>query len=234
LPDLTVLSITEYSYLPTAATPSTYACWTPASSSLGLRVTIQNIGAVNANSFVLDLNGSQKMISGLAAGQTLAVDFTGPLTRSRIATVDATGLVAESNETNNTYSLILSAATSTRTGTPRPTVCTTMTRTPTPTITPTKTLTPTITPTVPVVGGTCSPVSATIAAPFTYDGAGTFCWQSSNLGGYINSWNVSNLTVNGVNFSNMYVGVASYPAKINGYWYVSYAGSYAWSHFETK
>jgi hypothetical protein len=24
------------------------------------------------------------------------------------------------------------------------------------------------------------------------------------------------------------------PAKINGFWYVSYTGNFAWSHFETK
>jgi type V secretory pathway adhesin AidA len=57
-----------------------------------------------------------------------------------------------------------------------------------------------------------------ISAPFTQDGAGTFYWQASNLGAYINSWNLSNLTVNGVNLTNLYVAAASLPAKINGYW----------------
>jgi hypothetical protein len=97
--------------------------------------------------------------------------------------------------------------------------------------TPTPTLTPTVTPTGNLA---CSPVTATITAPFTKDGAGTFCWQSSNLGSYINSWNLANLTVNGVNFTNAYVSAANLPAKVNGFWYISYTGNFAWSHFETK
>jgi beta-xylosidase len=78
---------------------------------------------------------------------------------------------------------------------------------------------------------TCSP-TATITAPFSYDGAGTFCWQASDLGAYINSWNLTSLTVNGVSFTNIYATSSSLPPKINGYWYVSYSAQYAWSHFE--
>jgi len=125
-------------------------------------------------------------------------------------------------------------ATFTRTFTPGPTA----TRTSTPTVGPS--LTPTRTPTVggPTAttppGGACSPVTSTITAPFTYDGTGTFCWQSSNLGSYINSWNLTTLTVNGVSELNLYVASGSYPAKINGYWYVSYNSTVAWGHFEAK
>ncbi|MGC1377912.1 MAG: hypothetical protein WA821_16895, partial [Anaerolineales bacterium] len=91
--------------------------------------------------------------------------------------------------------------------------------------------TPTITPTI---GGACSPVTSTITAPFTQDGTGTFCWQSTNLGAYINSWNLTSLTVNGVNYTNVYVAAGSLPAKINGYWYVSYNSAVSYGHFETK
>jgi len=130
-----------------------------------------------------------------------------------------------------------SSATATRTNTPAgPTA--TRTRTPTPggvTNTPTRTSTPAATATSGGGGGgTCSPVNSTITAPFTYDGAGTFCWQSTNLGSYTNNWNMTSLTINGVNFTNVYVASGSYPAKINGYWYVAYNGPYAWSHFEAK
>jgi poly(hydroxyalkanoate) depolymerase family esterase len=127
-------------------------------------------------------------------------------------------------------------ATPTRTFTPPP--GNTPTRTNTPTVGPS--LTPTRTPTVggPTAttppGGACSPVTSTITAPFTYDGAGTFCWQSSNLGSYINSWNLVSLAVNGVNETNLYVASGSYPAKINGYWYVSYNSTVSWGHFEAK
>ena len=95
------------------------------------------------------------------------------------------------------------------------------------------TFTRTITPTQNT-GSTCSPVTATITAPFTYDGAGTFCWQSSNLGTYINSWNTTSVTVNGVNETNLYVATGSLPAKVNGLWTINYSASVAWAHFEAK
>ena len=123
--------------------------------------------------------------------------------------------------------------------TPTMGITNTPTRTPTigaATSTPTRTFTPvppTVTPTQPS-GSTCSPVTSTITAPFTQDGAGTFCWQSSNLGTYINSWNLTSLTINGVNYTNLYLASGSYPAKINGYWYVSYNSTVSYSHFEAK
>ncbi len=81
-------------------------------------------------------------------------------------------------------------------------------------------------------GTACSPVNATISAPFSFDGVGTFCWQSSNLGGYVNSWNTTSVTLNGVNITNVYVAASSYPAQISGYWYVAYNSTVAWGHFE--
>ncbi len=137
----------------------------------------------------------------------------------------------------NTPTFTPTGATPTRTNTPTFTPTgTTPTRTPTPTntptgATPTRTNTPTFTPTG---GAACSPVTSTISAPFTFDGAGTFCWQTTSLGTYINSWNLATLTVNGVDFTNKYVFTSALPAKINGYWYVYYVGNYSWSHFEAK
>lgn len=102
-----------------------------------------------------------------------------------------------------------------------------------PTNTPNANSTATRTPT-PGSGAACGPVTGMIAAPFTQDGVGTFCWQVTNLGTYINSWNLSNLTINGVNFTNIYAAASSYPAKINGFWYVSYTSTVSYGHFETK
>src|SRR6185503_7547873 len=90
---------------------------------------------------------------------------------------------------------------------PTPVPTNTPTRTPigptaTSTRTPTRTpIGPTATPTrTPTPGaGACSPVTSTITAPFSFDGAGTFCWQSSNLGSFINSWNTASVSLNGVN-----------------------------------
>ncbi len=127
--------------------------------------------------------------------------------------------------------------TATRTNTPAITNTPTNTFTPPAvTNTPTRTFTPpaiTNTPTQPT-SGACSPVTSTITAPFTFDGSGTFCWQSNNLGGYINSWNTTSVTINGVNATNIWIGSGSFPAQIGGYWYISYNSAVAWGHFEAK
>jgi hypothetical protein len=213
----------------------------------GTTVVIQNIGGVNAGAFSVSLTYSggttvSQSVSGLAAGQSISIWFNTSFGPTLTVFVDSTNAVVESNE-NNTRTIYPSAGTATSTGTPvpPPVICT---RTPTqfvptttgptstPTITPTPSLTFTPSPTSNV--GTCSPVNATIAAPFTFDGAGTFCWQSSNLGAYINNWNNNSVTINGVNITNLYVAASSYPAKIGGFWYVTYNSTLAWSHFETK
>ena len=131
------------------------------------------------------------------------------------------------------------AVSNTPSRTPTLGITNTFTRTPTLGITNTLTRTPTTGPsntptTGPTTGPTCSPVTSTITAPFTYDGSGTFCWQSTNLGTYINSWNTTSVSINGVNITNLYMAAGSYPAKVNGYWYVSYASSVAYGHFEAK
>jgi endoglucanase len=149
------------------------------------------------------------------------------------STVTSTQTRTSTRTSTNTSTATGTVVTSTFTRTPTRTATPTFTLTgpsPTFTRTPTRTNTPTFTPT----GGLCSPVTASITAPFIQDGSGTFCWQSSNLGSYINSWNLVKLTVNGVDFTNKYASVANLPAKINGYWYVSYTGNFAWSHFEAK
>ena len=127
------------------------------------------------------------------------------------------------------------------TNTPTRTATIGITNTPSRTFTPPAiTNTPSRTATIAVTAspttgtGTCSPVTSTITAPFTFDGAGTFCWQSSNLGTYINSWNTTSVSVNGVNATNIYVAAGSLPAKIGGFWYVAYNSAVAWGHFESK
>jgi len=77
-------------------------------------------------------------------------------------------------------------------------------------------------------------VTSTVAAPFTFDGAGTFCWKFSNLGSFTNNWNLVSLTINGVNVTGQYVASGAYPPANGGFWYVAYTGNFAWSHFEAK
>ena len=142
----------------------------------------------------------------------------------------------QSNVSSNITVSEVNGPTATPVRTNTPVSAPTRTNTPVsgPTATRTNTPVPGPTATPGSGGGTCSPVSATITAPFTKDGAGTFCWQSSSLGSYINSWNMNSVTINGVNITNLYMASGSYPAKIGGFWYVTYNGSFAWSHFEAK
>src|SRR5262245_42141042 len=74
---------------------------------------------------------------------------------------------------------------------------------------------------------TCSPVASTITAPFMFDGAGTLCWRSSNLGGQINNWNLVSLTINGVDFTGKFAFTNTLPPKAaDGFWYISYTGNF--------
>jgi hypothetical protein len=70
-----------------------------------------------------------------------------------------------------------------------------------------------------------------IAAPFTKEGAGEFCWESTNLGTYINNWNMDKLIINGHDYTQQYIFVSTIP-KIDGKYYIYYKGLYGWSHFE--
>lgn len=80
-----------------------------------------------------------------------------------------------------------------------------------------------------------------ISVPFTKDGAGEFYWKTKGFSTtqndwshYINSWNLDALTVNGTSYVNKWVPTFQIPASSDGYWYIYYKGSYAWSHFEVK
>ena len=214
LPDLRISSITYVG--------STPACMNNPRDA----VTVINSGAVGAGTFVVSFASQTQTVSSLGAGQTVTLSFAVGSPTTAIA--DSTNVIMESNESNNSLTVSLGAPTQAPTCTPTGGPSLTPTRTPTITIT----RTPTITPTTGV--GVCSPVTSSITVPFTFDGAGMFCWQASNLGGFINSWNTTSVTLNGVNVSNVYLAAGAYPAKINGFYYVGYNSSVAWGHFEAK
>ncbi|MCL4830789.1 MAG: hypothetical protein KJZ86_00060, partial [Caldilineaceae bacterium] len=117
------------------------------STSLGIRVTVANVGQTNAGAFAVDLNGGYqaRVVAGLAAGASTSVWINHYLPGQNTATVDAGLEVAESNENNNTRAQQLAIPTLPPTCTPTATY--TGTLTPTPTLTPTATPTSTLTPT---------------------------------------------------------------------------------------
>ncbi|MGC1377606.1 MAG: glycoside hydrolase [Anaerolineales bacterium] len=194
---------------------------------------------------VINSNSSAQTIDILPSGfsASTVTPYVTDSTRNlaQLSAVSLTGIsLAASSVTTfvGTSGVVGPTATPTRTSTTGPTPTRTLTPTTGPSLTPTRTLTvgPTLTRTItPTPGsGSCSPVTATITAPFTKDGAGTFCWQSTNLGTYINSWNTTSVMLNSVNVTNLYVAAGSYPAKIGGYWYVAYNSTSAYGHFEAK
>ena len=76
----------------------------------------------------------------------------------------------------------------------------------------------------------CSPATA-ISVPYAKDGTGDICVAASSLCGYINSWNLTTLEVNGTSYLNTYVA-ASAIAPLNGVYTIHYVSTVAWGHFE--
>lgn len=69
-----------------------------------------------------------------------------------------------------------------------------------------------------------------ISLPFAFDGAGEYCWVLEENIGFINSWNLDLLEINGTDFTNTWSNTL--PAPIDGKYYIRYEAAYAWSHFE--
>ncbi len=76
----------------------------------------------------------------------------------------------------------------------------------------------------------CSPATA-VNVPFAKDGVGDVCLQVTSLCGYINSWNLTTLEINGTAYTNTWANGSSI-APVNGGYTIHYVGPYAWSHFE--
>jgi hypothetical protein len=81
------------------------SCLSPG-NPLGVRVFFDNIGQVAAGSFVVNVNGATQTVSGLPANAGQALFFPGVVNQVTV-TLDSTNLVAESNESNNTFSGML-------------------------------------------------------------------------------------------------------------------------------
>ncbi len=70
---------------------------------------------------------------------------------------------------------------------------------------------------------------------FTKDGPGNTCYFFQGFAGnFINSWNDNEVSLNGVDITNIWIGRSDYPAMIDDGYYLYYNGSYPWSHLEVK
>lgn len=76
-----------------------------ASTALGIRVWLENLGSADAGPFSVEVNGIQQMVvEGLAAGQTVTVWFEGYVNGENTMQADATDQIQEAREENNSLS----------------------------------------------------------------------------------------------------------------------------------
>jgi hypothetical protein len=116
------------------------------STVLGLRVVIANAGNGPASPFVVEVNTTERVSAqGLGAGQEVSFWFSSFChAGENTATVDTSGLVAESDETNNTLTHFVPVPTLPPTCTPTPASSPTPTPNPIPpSVTPTPSPSPT-------------------------------------------------------------------------------------------
>ena len=118
LPDLTVTQLRIELQNP--------SCFTPG-DLMGVRVWIRNNGLAVAGSFVVRINGVEQTVSGLAAGETTVMFFTG-YSNPVDSAVDPANSIVESDETNNVRTDWVAVPTP-------PLPCSTPTFTPTPPVT---------------------------------------------------------------------------------------------------
>ncbi|QRM90408.1 DUF5011 domain-containing protein [Lacinutrix sp. WUR7] len=78
-------------------------------------------------------------------------------------------------------------------------------------------------------GADCSD-PAEIPVPFVFEGVGEFCWETSGVINFVNSWELQFLEINGVSYLNQYS--TTMPARIDGKYYIHYISNVPWGHFE--
>ena len=101
------------------------------STTLGIRVSVENVGPIDAGPFAVEVNGEQQTVeAGLASGMKASLWFSGYVNGENSATVDAKDQVIELNEANNNITQILPVPTLPATCTPTPTLTPTATPTP--------------------------------------------------------------------------------------------------------
>ena len=79
-----------------------------------------------------------------------------------------------------------------------------------------------------------STVSA-VNAPFVVYGAEDRCFFfNDTAGSYINSWNVEEVNLNGMDITGRWIGANDYPAKVDGGYYLYVLGNFPWSQVEVR
>jgi photosystem II stability/assembly factor-like uncharacterized protein len=94
LPDLTITGMSIRLQNPSCLMPG---------DPMGLSVDIKNVGQTAAGTFTVTVNGLQQVVETLGAGETLSLFFQSTI-NPVTATVDTSGAVTESDESNNSRS----------------------------------------------------------------------------------------------------------------------------------
>lgn len=212
-------------------TPTPTVTPTPTGGTISLPFTFDGSG-----NYEWSFSTTPEYINSWSAAEITVngVDITNQWVSGSSLPAKVNGLYTVHYSANVGWSHIEIAGTSGSTPTPTPTATPTPTSTPTPTPTPTATPTPTVTPTPTATPGQTCDNPRAVSVPFTYDGAGEYCWTFSSAPSYINSWNLAELTINGVDYTDTWVSGSSLPAKIDGLYYVHYRADYGWSHIEIR
>jgi len=79
-------------------------------------------------------------------------------------------------------------------------------------------------------GGTTCSNAQVVTLPFMKDGVADSCYVTSGTVSFVNSWNMQQVEINGVDFTNTWA--SSLPPRINGNYYIHYVGNVGWAHFE--
>ena len=71
------------------------------------------------------------------------------------------------------------------------------------------------------------------SVPYSRDGVEDACYFfGGSAGSYVNSWNMTEVNLNGQDITNSWLGSSNYPAPVDGGYYLYVQGSFPWSHVE--
>jgi uncharacterized protein YjdB len=74
--------------------------------------------------------------------------------------------------------------------------------------------------------------AGSINVPFTQNGEGEYCWVTSNDIACVNSWDMDEVSINGIDYTNIWS--EELPAKQDGNYYIYYKTLYSWGHLEVS
>jgi len=158
---------------------------------------------VNPTNAILDVGQSTAINASVSPSNATNTSVSWSSTNPNVATVNNSGLVTAASEGNT----IITATTVDGSFTAITTVTVN-----------------------PVTTGSGCESPTLVSIPFSFEGAGTFCWEVSGNVTYINSWSAESVTINGVDYTNGYFDTITAP--IDGKYYIEFVSTLAWGHFE--